>query len=120
LSHKIAEVQEAITQEIEFADIISSERPKDLMELLKTSAREACDCDGESEEISMPRYFQQLQEKQEELFCKEFDGGLDSLMKSNLVLERQQETGKGDAHDYFLCVSIDDEDLLWDTAEIDW
>ena len=123
LSHKIAKVQEAIIRAIEAAADDSS--LEYFTEYLRDAAIEARE-EG-PEYLSMPRYFLKLHEKLEAGYvCLDFNDtgvdevSLDVLMESNLVLEQQQQAGKLDACDHFLCVSIDDEDLPWDTTEMDW
>lgn len=69
------------------------------------------------EEVYLPLYFQTLHNK----------GLIDAgdLMKNNLVLHQDEydienNEGKGNQDSRFFCAKIDDEDLPWDTTEMDW
>jgi hypothetical protein len=44
---------------------------------------------------------------------------IEPLMKNELILERDGNAGESYEF-WFLCVTIADEDLPWDTTETDW
>lgn len=70
------------------------------------------------EKTSFPEYFRQLSQRKADL---RIESNLEEILKNNLVLGRNEiVAGTGAFKDYFLCASIEDEDLPWDLTEIDW
>lgn len=73
--------------------------------------------------ITMPHYFREILSRNNNLpeEISAADEGLESLLENKLVLDRKARVaGEGNEEDYFLCASIEYEDLPWDMEETDW
>jgi hypothetical protein len=71
--------------------------------------------------LSLPRYYRKLYECRKDKYI-DVEASVGPLLKNNLVLYgrsgwRPSDVEPGWEIDYFLCVTIDDEDLPWDTAQ---
>jgi hypothetical protein len=77
---------------------------------------------------SLPEYFRRLKEGRGEYgYCDyrnerdEFEGALDTLLGNNLKFGGSKYlSGEEPLEDYFLCATIDDDDLPWDHTQADW
>jgi hypothetical protein len=51
-----------------------------------------------------------------DVLCK----ALSPIIGGTMLLDRRQEAGIGHCKDYFNCLEIEDNNLLWDVTEMDW
>jgi hypothetical protein len=98
------------------------EEDRSLREFAKNTAMIAVDCGENPGYVPLPLYYRRLYEEEELMYEveKAFKEHIGPLMENNLALYRVGDMTDSIKEDYFLCVTIDDEDLPWDTTKIDW
>ncbi|TVY51276.1 hypothetical protein LCER1_G005999 [Lachnellula cervina] len=76
--------------------------------------------DSANSVVNLPEYYRQLYECRQ--LPKPLKNLIKPLLKNNLKLDsRESQAGESGAYkNYFLCASIEDEDLPWDLNKRDW
>ncbi|TEY34314.1 hypothetical protein BOTCAL_0638g00050 [Botryotinia calthae] len=65
--------------------------------------------------FSQPRFYRELTNRGED-----FSEIFEKLLSGKLQLNVSAVAGKGLYENHFFCASLSDEELPWDTTEIDW
>jgi hypothetical protein len=103
------------------------EEDRSLREFVNNTAMIADECGNDIGYVPLPLYYRKLYDREITLYevAEAFKEQIGPLVENNLALYRVGEVPLGDMRDdlkgnYFLCVTVDDEDLQWDTTQIEW
>ena len=98
------------------------EEYRSLDEFASNTAMITGDCGSDIGYVPLPLYYRKLYEKDGLYYEVEtaFKEKIGPLMENNLALYRVGNMRDSVKENYFLCVTIDDEDLPWDMTQIEW
>lgn len=89
-------------------------------EMMVCMKRSAAKCTPSTDKVSLPSYYRNLWDFKSSDGMHEFRYSMGCLMDNRPILARHAKAGKGAFENYFLCGTLDLDELPWDYDDHDW